>query len=270
MLPSDFSPYFEEKPLPEYIPFSFAESIRDRLSKEVVIRNPLAKFHSNLKSINDYVREYNQDWVFQVCGPVGSGKSTLALQLAYFLDPRFDMKTQMIWDMKDFANFNKKEMYGETPFRVMLFDEAISVLFSRDGMQGRNTDLIKWITKVRACNYYIIFVVPNFWSIDVKIRDDRAKTMLMTMKNMEQKNMRHYYGWYDAMKLSLISYKEEYAKKIFKSPKVFMKHFRPNFMELFPRLDPAIEKVYLKYKKTDYRTFTDDLIRKYTPKEKKD
>jgi len=270
MKPTDFSPNFDYFPVPEIIkPFSFADIIRERMSKGVTLNRPLKLLHANLSAIKNEVVTQNQDWIFQVCGEVGVGKSTLALELAMFLDPTFDMSTQMIWEMSDWARFNRNDLYGNTPFKVMLFDEAVSMLFSREGTKGENTDLIKWLTKARACNYYVIFVIPNPWSLDLKIREERSKTMLFTWKNKEQKNQRRYYSWYNASQLSGIAQNQKNASKLLRNPKEFIKRFRPSFTEAFPRLEPAVETAYLKYKKTDYRAFTDGLIKKYTPKEKK-
>ena len=265
MQPSDFSPYFEHLEIPEYKPFSFADVIIERQSKTQYIPGQLARLHANLGGIKKDVIDNNQDWVFQICGEVGSGKSTLALQVAMFLDPKFDMSTQMIWDMPDWARFVR--VYKDHPFKVMMFDEAVSVLFSRDGSQGTNIDLIKWLTKARASNYFIIFVIPNPWSLDLKVREERSKTMLYVYKNVDQKNQRRYYAWYNSGALATIAQKENDGKKILRNPKKFLNTFKPSYIpEAFPRLEASVEKEYLKYKKTDLNTFEDILIKKYTSK----
>jgi adenylate kinase family enzyme len=268
MQPSDFSSTFEHLKLPDYKPYSFADIITERQSKLQYVPKQLAKLYANLNGIKNEVVKFNQDWVFQVCGEVGSGKSTLAIQVAMYLDPKFDMSTQLLYDMKDWARF--VTMFRDKPFKVMMFDEAVSNLFSRDGMKGESIDLLKWITKARASNYFIIFTIPNPWSLDVKIREERSKTMLFTYKNEDQKNQRHYYAWYNSGSLATIAQREKDGKKLLRNPKKFINTFKPNYLpETFPRLESSVETEYLKYKRTDKNAFEDVLIKKYTTKEKR-
>lgn len=260
--PKDFSSTFENLHIPEWKPYSFSDVIRERLSKEVTIKTPMKNLYSNLDDIYSFVKKQNQDWCFMVCGPVGSGKSTLALHIAYRLDPKFDMKTQMIYDMKDWARFNSEDMYGNTPYKVMLFDEAVSNLFNRKSSFGDNNDLIEWLTKVRASNYFIIFVIPSPWTIDLKVRDERAKTMFLTSKNLHKDS--HWYSYYGSEQFAMINGKSlDIAKKLIQTPNKFVKRFHPKFEEQFPRLDYIIETEYLKYKKADYRGYTNKMIDKY-------
>ena len=238
----------------EVEPTSFSEVIKKRMQRETQKPKDFRKLLPNLKAIRDYCETENQDWVFLVSGMEGAGKSTLALQLAQLLDPKFEFDDQMIYSWNEEYNYlDFIQKFRNDPFRSVVFDEAITVLFSREHASGGVKDAVKVFNLNRDLKHFSILVVPSPWSLDIDLRERRARSFFYVFQNI--KNHKRYYAYYSAKKMVRIS-QDEGLRKLFRYPRLFMNRVHPNFIEAFPKLEGHYENRYLCYK----RNFFDDMI----------
>jgi len=250
----------------DIVPTSFSSVIQKRMLKERQKPKDFRKLLPNLDSIKDYCKTENQDWVFIISGMEGAGKSTLALQLALLLDQNFEFEEQMIYSWnEEYGYLDFIQKYRNDPFKSVVFDEAICVLFSREHASGGVRDAVKVFNMNRDLKHFSILVVPSPWSLDIDLRERRARSFFYVFQNI--KNHKRYYAYYSAKKMVRIS-QDEGLRKLFRYPKLFMNHVHPNFIESFPKLEGQFENNYLCYK----RDFFDELLAgmkiKYAKKKK--
>jgi len=221
----------------------------------------------NVERIKRYCIKHNQDWIFLITGGEGSGKSTLGQHLAEMLDPKFNMKKQMVYSFdEEYSYFDFIKGFRHKPFRAVVFDEAVTALFSRDHAKSEVKDTVKLFNLNRQLNHFSILIVPSFWGMDVDLRERRSRTMLYVFQ--DQFNFTHKYAYYSRRKIPNISM-NSHARKLFLSSSLFIKHFKPDFMETFPKMTAKKEKEYKKFKTNHFDIFVDDLERKYQDKRNK-
>jgi hypothetical protein len=105
-----------------------------------------------------------------------SGKSLLAQQIAYFLDPTFNIE-RISFTGHQF----KDNLKACTKGQAIILDEAMNVLFSRQAMRGENVDMIKVLAQVGQKNLVMIIVLPSFFDLDKYVAVHRG-TVLITVK----------------------------------------------------------------------------------------
>ena len=233
--------------------FSFADEIETRLAIKQQQSLPMTKLKKFIDESKKFVKKYNQDLVFVISGGEGSGKSTLALQMAYLLDPEFDLDTQMINSFigkHSFADFLKKYRY--VPYKVVFFDEAVSLASSGDHPTKDSKNFIKIYNKNRDFNHFHLFLIPSFWNLNKDLRERRLRCMVYTYGIPHRLNgkiaMNFKYALYSRKRTPKILGSND-ARNKFLSPTEFIKIVKPNFIESFPPLDPQLEKLYLKRKR---------------------
>ena len=216
---------------------------------------PLKVMHSNIKNIKKYCHEKNQDWVFMVVGAEGSGKSTMANHIAAALDPEYNVSESMIYTFKgeDHSYMGFLTQFQDTPWKVTNFDEAVTSLFSRNSNSRDVKEAIELFKINRDCNHFNVLVAPSFWDLDKDLRERRTKTVIYTYVEIEhlsggRKRYHHKYAYFSGEKIIKLSNNKK-ARIAFRSPKDLFRVVRPDYMETFPVMPPAMEGEYLKNKR---------------------
>jgi len=101
------------------------------------------------------------DFFVIVDGRERFGKSTLAAQIAYYLDPTYNLD-RCVFTADQFSEaVHKAEKY-----QAIVFDEAHGYLGSRSSMSAFNRRLIKIMTEMGSKNLIVILCLPNFFELD--------------------------------------------------------------------------------------------------------
>ena len=230
----------------------FSGRIASRVKRGVVVKKllPLDKLRPNIIRIKEFVKREDQDWVILIVGGEGSGKSTLALQIALLLDPLFDVRKQLIYNFKEeqYSYLEFLRNFKDKPLRSVVFDEAITSLFSRQHASKDNANIIKLFNMNRTYNHFSILVVPSFWSMDKDIRERRARTLLYVFQDRD--NYSRKYAYYSREKIADIS-SNDYLRKMFLSPKKFLRSIPPEYVEPFGPMGGQVWRDYIDMKR-DY------------------
>ncbi|MFB6116121.1 MAG: helix-turn-helix domain-containing protein [Candidatus Nanosalina sp.] len=125
-----------------------------------------------LDLIRDNVVDNNLDHIHVNEGTEGYGKSAFSLAMANYLDPDFDVDSQVAFSGKEF----RKKAKRLDNFKAIVLDEAEG-LFASDHMTKENKKTVKFLRKCREKNLYIFINWPVFQEIDRKIRKHRVKTL---------------------------------------------------------------------------------------------
>lgn len=126
----------------------------------------------NLDNMKKRMKERNLDWVWVNVGEEGSGKSSFSIQLAQAFDEDFD-ESQICFNAKDYMRTAK----DLDPYSVIILDEGIESLFSRNAMTKENKKFIQFFRQCRELNLFHIINIPSLSELEKGIRQNRAKTI---------------------------------------------------------------------------------------------
>jgi len=115
---------------------------------------------SNLDLLAQSLKK-DYDFFVIVDGRERFGKSTLASQIAYYLDPTYNLD-RCVFTADQFAEAVEKAKR----YQAIVFDEAHGYLGSRSSMSAFNRRLIKIMTEMGSKNLIIILCLPNFFELD--------------------------------------------------------------------------------------------------------
>ena len=130
---------------------------------------PFWDFGSHLEYVKN-IKKCDGDIAQMFTGDEGAGKSEAAMTFMLYLNPGFRLEN-VLMDMGHIIDFHGKAGYGED----VIYDEAISFLFSRDSMTKEAKAGVRLMNKDRFKNYNRIFCIPNKRWIDVYARSHRAR-----------------------------------------------------------------------------------------------
>lgn len=239
----------------------FSKAVEIRLSDIGEKYVDMQRLRYNVEKIKQYCKDQNQDWIVLITGGEGTGKSTVGRHMAEMFDPKFDVETQMVYSFNEEYSYLKFiKDFRHKPYRAVVFDEAVTALFSRDHAKSEVRDAIKIFNLNRQLNHFSILIVPSFWSIDVDIRERRARSMLYVFQ--DEYNYSRRFAYFSRKKIPNIS-SNDHARKVFLSSALFLKYFKPNFIEAFPKMSAEKELAYDVLKKDHFTTFIDELDDKY-------
>jgi len=108
-----------------------------------------------IQAVDRYRRSRNTDWVFLVTGPRGAGKSNLSLWCATQL-----VKPEHIIIVNTAREF-LIAIHTAEQYSVVVYDEGLRGLMSRQAMSTENIEQIKAFAQMRQNKNLIIFVVTQ-------------------------------------------------------------------------------------------------------------
>lgn len=165
---------------------------------------------SNLDEVKKVVKK-DWDFVFIVDGMEGGGKSTLAIQVALYVDNSFCLD-RIVFDSESF----EKAVLKAEKYQAVIYDEAITGLYSREAMQYINTTLTKLLAQIRQKNLFIFVIMPSFFDLDKYVSMWRARGLFHIYTKDFQ---RGYFGFYDYQtKKDLFILGKKYYNYNFKKP----------------------------------------------------
>lgn len=106
--------------------------------------------------------------VIEINGGTGTGKSTCAMQLAYKLNPDWDLEPNYIYTVSDLKR-KLKDWKNADP--VSLFDEGSVVLNSLDTMSKSSKDIVMLFDTMRVLRWTTIICIPDHNTLNKRIRD---------------------------------------------------------------------------------------------------
>jgi len=115
---------------------------------------------SNLDLLSQSLKK-DYDFFIVIDGRERFGKSTLASQIAYYLDPTYNLD-RCVFTADQFAEAVEKAK----KFQAIVFDEAHGYLGSRSSMSSFNKKLVKIMTEMGSKNLIVILCLPNFFELD--------------------------------------------------------------------------------------------------------
>ncbi|HIQ49974.1 MAG TPA: hypothetical protein EYH56_02135 [Nanoarchaeota archaeon] len=181
----------------------------------------------NIQNIKDFVLSMDSDWVFANTGEEGSGKSMLSLYIAKKIEKKLNLRETVAFTMKEYLELVKK--HRENPGKVLIFDEAVSSFFSRESMGKFNRVITKLFIINRSMNHIHILNIPNFYYLDVYLREHRIKTLLFSYYDLlNNKRLSSWYGKEQIADLNNPEKKKYYRILMVKGAK-FVEKFRPIF-----------------------------------------
>lgn len=239
----------------------FSKAVELRLDEVGDKYISMQRLRYNVEKIKDYCMTQNQDWIVLITGGEGSGKSTIGRHMAEMFDPKFSISKQMVYTFnEEYSYLDFINNFRNKPYRAVVFDEAVTALFARDHSKGEVRDAVKIFNLNRQLNHFSILIVPSFWGIDVDLRERRSRSLLYVFQ--DEYNYRRRYAYYSRKKIPNIS-TNDMARKVFLSSSLFLKHFKPDFIEAFPKLTKGKEDAYKRLKISHFSSFMDKLDVKY-------
>lgn len=133
--------------------------------------NRMIGYNDVVDVISKRVRS-NYDCQVVISGGTGDGKSNLAIQLAMRLQSDFvsNMQSQIIFKRQEAIDSIKRL----EPFKVMIIDESMNLLFRRDFMKSQQKETLKLLDMCRKKNLVVLWNVPSFFSLDSHFVDTRV------------------------------------------------------------------------------------------------
>ncbi|MEO2154602.1 MAG: hypothetical protein ABGW69_02230 [Nanoarchaeota archaeon] len=169
----------------------------------------------------------DSDWVFANTGEEGSGKSMLSLYIAKKLENNLNLKETVAFTMKEYIESVKK--HKNNPGKVLIFDEAVFSFFSRESMGKFNRIITKLFIINRSFNHIHILNIPNFYYLDIYLREHRIKTLLFSYYDLLN-NLR-LSSWYGKEQIAELNNPErkKYYRILMIKGKKFVEKFQPLF-----------------------------------------
>ncbi len=188
---------------------------------------------SNLDAIKKIARK-DWDWVFIVDGTEGGGKSTFCIQMALYCDPTFTLD-RVVFDPVSF----EKAVINADKYTSVVYDEAITGMYSREAMQFINITLTKLLAQIRQKNLFIFIVIPTFFDLDKYISMWRARGLF------------HIYTK-DFTRGYFLFYNQDKKKNLWVKGKKYYAYWveKPNFKGKYTSYNPFLKE----YKKKKYES----------------
>ena len=172
-----------------------------------------------------------------------SGKSTLAAKIARYIDTispdgkeHFTMEN-VVFTAEDFLlAINRAKLYD-----IIVFDEAVQGLYSKDSLSGPTIAIEKLLTVIRWKRLMIILCIPDIFMVNPYIRGRRSRGMIRTVFMKDRYGGLHkgYFKFYSSAKLVSIKRDANTRQTLWPSP---------NFIGKFKGFDDG-DKFWAKYLK---------------------
>lgn len=166
-------------------------------------------YMSNLLKQNlDFAKqavEKDDDFVILIDGRERAGKSVLAQQIAYYLDPNFNVDN-ICFRVDDW----QERVRNAEKYSCIVWDEAFRGLSKRQALSTINRKVVQTMMEMGQNNLYIILVLPTFFEIDKYVALHRCKCLVHVHRDRNYR--RGFYKFYNfnKMKTMYILGKKEY------------------------------------------------------------
>ncbi len=134
--------------------------------------------------IKKTINEKDEDYVLIVDGPEGAGKSTLAMQIAYDVDPDFNID-RVCMNPVDLH----KAIVGAKRGQSVVYDEAYGGLSARATLSEINKLLVSLMMEMRQKNLFVIIILPTFFMLDRYVALFRARSLLHVYRKKGKRGM---------------------------------------------------------------------------------
>lgn len=210
---------------------------KQKVSRKVTFQGQPYSMDNWLRQNLDHMKEavkYDWDFIIVVDGTEGGGKSTLAIQCACYLDPTFEMK-RIVFSPEDF----EETVIKAEKYQAVIYDEAVTGLYSRESMQFVNVALTKLLAQIRQKNLFIFVVIPTFFDLDKYVAMWRSRALLHVFTDGFTRGR---FRFYSAGK----------KKSLYANGKQFYnyKHPLPDFYGRYPKFNPFYEEYKKKKQKS--------------------
>ena len=147
--------------------------------------------YDNMAVLKEAIRD-DFDWVVLIVGDPGVGKSVMAQQIAYYLDPTFNI------DRITFDNVQyKKTALKLKPYSAIIYDEAKEGLDSKQALSLISKELTDFFAECRQLNLFHIIVLPNFFELNKSLAMSRSICLLRIRLYIDKQAKKFRRGrWY--------------------------------------------------------------------------
>jgi len=169
------------------------------------------------------------DRVIIIDGREGTGKSTLTMQLAYAVDPTFNIN-RICFKWEEF--YKKGRALGKG--KAILFDEAHDGLSSKSALSKQNKQLVQFLMEVRQRNLFIFIVLPSIFLLEKYVAIFRSQVLFHTYIGVKNYDKRFY---------KIYSYNKK--KLLYLFGKNFMDYSKPKIPKsyrFYSKLPPSIKR----------------------------
>lgn len=196
-------------------------------------------FYKQLMKSIDKVKRGNIDRLYVIDGREGEGgKSTLAMQLAYAVDPTFNLD-DICFKADSFAD----RIRETKQYKAIIFDEAFHGLSSKGTLSKQNKLIIRLLMECRQRNLFVFIVLPSIFMLEKYVAIFRSQALIhcfASKKDIKRKYYRIYN--YTNKKLLYILGKDR------------LSYTRPaikNSYRFYAKLPPVIDRAVYDKKKLD-------------------
>lgn len=161
-----------------------------------------------LDFIKNTVKDNNHALII-LDGLPGTGKSTFAQQIGYYWDNKLDID-HIVFEPNDFVNTCKNET---EKYRVIIWDEAITGMYSKNAMSSINKAISVMVNQIRQRNLFIILCIPFIFDISRDIALGHAWALIHTKFVLDEKAKKFKRGRYVFYGKSAMKYNYFFGKK---------------------------------------------------------
>ncbi len=157
-----------------------------------------------------FMKKHKFDWVNAIDGFERIGKSTLGIKMCLYMDPSFDINRVCFT-----PNQYMSAVQNAKKDQAVLYDEAITGMFSKEAMNTINITLTKMFAVIGSKRLFHCVILPNF----LKLNRDIATRRILSLQHVY---WRGKFGFYSRKRTSIIAELQDFKKQ------------RPNFYGTFP------------------------------------
>lgn len=163
-----------------------------------------------------------------ICGYEGDGKSWFASQVAYYLDPTYNID-RCVFTGKQFL----AAVDDAKPFQAIVFDEAHNAFANTNRYEEVNRIIISKLTMIRKKQLFILIVAPTFFDLRKYLIIHRARFMIHVEAKGRERGYFRFFNRKNKHTLYVLGKKTENMYAI-----------KPNFVARFTKWFPLDEEAY--------------------------
>lgn len=225
--------------------------------------NPIKKY---MKREHELMQEEESDRVVVISGYEGSGKS-------YFAMDYHETWYSEILGIKDVDEMHKTFCFKDVdwgralvhckkkPYRMITHDEAVNILYRKEGATKRNKEINKAFKKFRGKSWYHLMLIPQLHRMDKEMVEDRVRMLYFVfMYNNERYVAVYTKTRLDSLIAEISRMIESTAKDVKSRPQVLNCATNPAFICKIPKYSGKMLKGYAPNKQTNMDDSVDDVV----------